>query len=1315
MRPLIPALLAVVAATPFAARSASDTANPTSVTIAGDLQSKLSCSGDWQPDCTSTHLTYDREGDVWTGTFTVPAGTWQYKAALNNSWGENYGLHAKRNGDNIPLNLAAAKTVKFYYDHKTHWVTDNVNSVIVTAPGSYQSRLGCSGDWQPDCRRSWLEDPDGDGIYTLTVALPAGNYEVKAAINESWDENYGAPGADGNGVRNGANIPFTVASDCQRTLFTYDSARHRLTIGPAAPPPQPQSVTIAANFQSQFVGCSGNWQADCASTHLTYDPVDTVWQAVFGLHSGNWAYKAALNDSWTESYGMPDGNNVGLNLAADSNVKFYYDNGRHWVTDSTKVIAVAPGSFQHYLGCPGDWQPDCLRSWLEDPRGDGIYTFSTTAIPKGNYETKVAINESWNENYGEGGARNGANIGFTVPRSCQEMFFSYNPNSHVLTVSASGAKGNLGKAQAHWVNRDTLAWNIGQPGGAVTLHYSPTASLTLDTNGVNGGTDIVLTYDPAGLPASVLANYPHLTGFSAFKVPGTRAAEVPDALKGQVAVSAKAANGELLDATSLQIPGVLDDLYTYNGPLGATFSGSAPTLRLWAPTAQSVKLHLYDSSTSTTETVLTMTGNPSTGVWTITGDATWYGKYYKYEVQVFARSTGHFEKNLVTDPYSISLSLNSARTQIVDLSSVALKPEGWDGLRKPALDAPEDISIYELHVRDFSAGDLTVLPAEMRGTFKAFTHLSSNGMRHLAALSFAGLTHVHLLPSFDIATIDEDKSQWQSPGDLSGYPPASEQQQAAVMKVADKDGFNWGYDPWHYTVPEGSYSTNPDGPARIVEFRQMVQGLNRIGLRTVMDVVYNHTNAAGQNEHSVLDRIVPGYYHRLSLEGNLETSSCCANTASEHNMMEKLLIDSVLTWATQYKVDGFRFDLMGHHMKRNMLKLRAALDALTLSKDGVDGKKIYLYGEAWNFGEVADNVRGVNAIQKNLAGTGIGSFNDRIRDGARGGGPFSGLQEQGFLSGLYTDPNATNQGSADDQRATLLKRTDWIRCGMAGGLADFKLVDRNGETIRCDQIDYNGQKTGYTADPQEIINYIEAHDNETLFDALQEKLPNGLGMKDRVRMQNLGMSLLAFSQGIPFFHAGVELLRSKSGDRNSYNSGDWFNKLDFTYSTNNWGVGLPPAPDNQRNWPILSPLLTNISPPVQDDILNSFTHMLEVLAIRRSTPLLRLRTADDIKSRVQFLNGGPDQKPDLIVMIVTDKDGSVDRDHDLVAVLINSAPDEQTFTAPALIKSKLKPHPVHLLSPDPLAKRAKFNRAKGEFTIPGRTAVVFWSSRSDRD
>lgn len=213
--------------------SAADTPDPTAVTIAGSLQSELSCPGDWQADCAATHLAYDADDDVWQASWTVPAGAWEYKAALNDSWAENYGANGQRDGANIGLNLASATEVKFYYDHKSSWVTSSANTVIATAPGSYQDELGCSGDWDPGCLRSWLQDVDGDGIYTFsTGVLPPGNYEVKVTINESWNENYGA-----GGVQNGPNIPFAVPVANSTVNFSYDGASHLLTVQVITPGP----------------------------------------------------------------------------------------------------------------------------------------------------------------------------------------------------------------------------------------------------------------------------------------------------------------------------------------------------------------------------------------------------------------------------------------------------------------------------------------------------------------------------------------------------------------------------------------------------------------------------------------------------------------------------------------------------------------------------------------------------------------------------------------------------------------------------------------------------------------------------------------------------------------------------------------------------------------------------------------------------------------------------------------------------------------------------------------------------------------------
>jgi pullulanase len=231
-----------------------------------------------------------------------------------------------------------------------------------------------------------------------------------------------------------------------------------------------------------------------------------------------------------------------------------------------------------------------------------------------------------------------------------------------------------------------------------------------------------------------------------------------------------------------------------------------------------------------------------------------------------------------------------------------------------------------------------------------------------------------------------------------------------------------------------------------------------------------------------------------------------------------------------------------------------------------------------------------------------------------------------------------------------------------------------------------------------------------LFDALQLKLPIMLTMPQRVRAQSVGLSLVALAQGIPFIHAGSELLRSKSLDRNSYDSGDWFNRLDFTYLTNNWGVGLPPAGDNQSNWPLFAPLLADPAlRPSSADILDSLAVFRELLSIRRSTPLFRLRTAADVQERVRLLNGGPDPVAGLVVMIIEDADGAIDRRHDLVAAVFNATGTPKSYTAAELASRPMTLHPIQAASHDPLVRTATF--ASGTFTVPGRTTAVFWSAR----
>ena len=277
-----------------------------------------------------------------------------------------------------------------------------------------------------------------------------------------------------------------------------------------------------------------------------------------------------------------------------------------------------------------------------------------------------------------------------------------------------------------------------------------------------------------------------------------------------------------------------------------------------------------------------------------------------------------------------------------------------------------------------------------------------------------------------------------------------------------------------------------------------------------------------------------------------------------------------------------------------------------------------------------------------MAGTGTATFNDRLRDAVRGGGPFDeDPRVQGFASGQFTDPNgAAVNGSPDAQRQALLLNQDRIRVGLTGNLKDYRFIDRTGAVVTGADVDYNGQPTGYTSDPQEVVNYVEAHDNETLYDALAFKLPQDTSMSDRIRMQTLALSTTALSQGISFWHAGGDLLRSKSLDRNSYDSGDWFNVLDLSGRTNGFGRGLPPRPDNEAKWAFMRPLLADPALlPTSTDIATASRRADELLAIRASTSLFHLGTAPRVQQKLSFPNGGPEQTPGVIVMRIDDRVG----------------------------------------------------------------------------
>ncbi|MGW3724713.1 pullulanase-type alpha-1,6-glucosidase [Streptomyces sp. NPDC000851] len=857
--------------------------------------------------------------------------------------------------------------------------------------------------------------------------------------------------------------------------------------------------------------------------------------------------------------------------------------------------------------------------------------------------------------------------------------------------AGSAAALDLTTSKAVWIDRNTVAWNGSDAAASTQLLYSRTGSIAVKDGALTGGDDQQwLRLSRTTLTDAQKAKYPHLKSYTAWSVDPRDRDRVREALRGQVVASQRAVNGAVLAATGVQIAGVLDDLYdATKADLGPTFDKGRPTLSVWAPTAQSVKLEIGDSTVA-------MKRDSATGVWSVTGPRSWKNKAYRYVVKVWAPSVREVVTNKVTDPYSLALTADSERSLVVDLGDRSLAPAGWSTYTKPKAVPLKDAQIQELHVRDFSVEDRTAADA---GTYLAFTDKLSDGSKHLRKLAESGTSYVHLLPAFDIATIPEKKSDQASVDcDLASFPADSDKQQECVAKIAAKDAYNWGYDPYHYTVPEGSYSTDPDGTARNVEFRKMVKALNEDGLRVVMDVVYNHTAASGQERTSVLDRIVPGYYHRLLADGTVATSTCCANTATENAMMGKLVVDSVVTWAKEYKVDGFRFDLMGHHPKANIVAVRKALDALTLEKDGIDGKKIILYGEGWNFGEIADDARFEQATQNNMAGTGVATFSDRARDAVRGGGPFDedpGVQ--GFASGLYNEPNSsTDNGSPAEQKARLLHYQDLIKVGLSGNLADFTFTDTSGKEVKGSEVDYNGAPAGYAAAPGDALAYADAHDNETLFDALAYKLPASASADDRARMQVLAMATATLSQGPSLSQAGTDLLRSKSLDRNSYDSGDWFNAVHWNCADGNgFGRGLPMAADNEPKWPYAKPLLNTVGVGCTQ-IEGASAAYRDLLRIRTTESAFSLDTAGQVQSRLSFPLSGKDETPGVITMRLGD-----------LVVVFNATPERQEQRIEATEGVKYRLHPVQATGEDPVVKDATHTAGSGTFTVPARTVAVF--------
>ena len=903
-----------------------------------------------------------------------------------------------------------------------------------------------------------------------------------------------------------------------------------------------------------------------------------------------------------------------------------------------------------------------------------------------------------------------------------------------VTHAAPAAAANAAlPAQAVWLSRRWLRWpGQAAASGIYRLHHSALGQIVATPGTPVAGADGVLALQvhSAALPPALQPRWRWVGEGVTLAVRAADQQRLRELHRGQLVLVQEDAQGRVLQATGTQMAGALDDLYARAetiADLGArptrTHGGWRTGFCVWGPTARAVHLCLYADGQAPANALHPLQRDAATGAWALSlpGDL---GRpkahYYTYLVDVFVPGIG-VVRNRVTDPYSLSLGTNSQRSWIGRLDDPRLQPAGW--LETPRPDTvrhPTDLVIYELHVRDFSVRDTTV-PAADRGRYAAFTHTRSAGMQHLKLLASAGLTDVHLLPVFDLATVPEAGCVSPDEAALSALPPDSEEQQARVGASAATDCYNWGYDPLHFTAPEGSYASDAaDGATRVLEFRRMVMALHRAGLRVGMDMVYNHTSASGEKPQAVLDRIVPGYYHRLNAQGAVETSTCCDNTATEHRMMAKLMIDSAVVWARDYRIDSMRFDLMGHQPREAMERLQRAVNRAAGRTSGPGSSRtaarhIHLLGEGWNFGEVKDGARFVQAAQRRLNGSGIAAFSDRGREAGRGGGccdgPAEVLTRQGWLNGLHYAPNAAARAAGTGSREDLLRSADLVRVGLAGTLENYRLRTHDGRVKKLLDIDYAGQGAGFASQPGEVVNYVENHDNPTLWDLHLLKLPRDTPREDRARVQVLGGALTAFSQGIAYLHAGVEVLRSKNLDRNSYDSGDWFNRVDWTLNDNFFGGGLPPKREGAGLWPAMRPLLADAAAlkPTPAEIRHTRDAFLDLLRIRASSSLFRLRTAEDVQRRLTLLNTGPDQIPTVVVGHL---DGRGHRGAGFAELLyaINVAPEEAELLLPELRGRPYVLHPVHRApgaADTRPATQARWNAATATLRLPARTALVY--------
>ncbi|OON96499.1 MAG: type I pullulanase [Candidatus Epulonipiscioides saccharophilum] len=1085
--------------------------NATTVCVAGSFN-------DW--NATDTPMTKSANG-LWQLTKTLEDGEYQYKFVVDENY-INDPFNINKSGDNNifligdPIVISPevnGEKVTFRYYSET--------ATSVTVSGSFNGWVG---------NKNYLADENEDNIWEATLDITPGQYEYKFVVDESeWiaDPSNKETSADGNSILNVLSEVKVVSPEIVDNKVTF---RHFA--------PNAETVSVA--------GTINGWNAE--ANPMAKDETG-VWSITLECGAGVHQYKFVENGSdWkvdpNNTAEQVDGNSVfsifGLaiegnpeNLAIDKETKLSSKAKLYTAENTTgldvtveyemaesvstvKLTKKADGTYIHVL--PAHVGNVNIQAKANDYVQD--LTFKTVTSMN-----EYTINYYRHEDYTDwnlwlwdvGGA--GKGVEFTTEKKftlSDGLEYTFKQVTHESTADKIGIIPRLGE----WIKQDGADRFIEMPAdlnakevwlveGHTDIIYTDPSVINFEAKVkkgyVDSNTEVTVTLSEAG----EITN-PYIIDVAAdnkkIEVTATKIDDkkyiftLPD---GEIFESNKLykVGSDELEPTEIEMRKMLDYIYYSGDDLGLTYSDSASTFKVWAPTAQSVSLMLYDDAGEynenglvldhSTGTELAMDYDSSTGTWAKTESGDLNNKYYMYKL-TFANG----KTNYAVDPYARSVSANGQRTAIIDLS---LTNDAFLSDEKPPIVDASDAVIYELHIRDFSIDPSANFANP--GDFNAFTEVglttangNSIGIDHLKEL---GVTHVHLLPSYDYGSVNEMSTEAQ---------------------------FNWGYDPQNYNVPEGSYSSDPTNPyARVEEYKNMVNALHEAGIRVVMDVVYNHTFSVVDGP---FDKVVPNYYYRTFDDGTYSNGAGCGNeVASERPMVRKYITDSVMYWAEEYHLDGFRFDLMG------LIDIQTMSELTDKLRSEVDPDML-IYGEPWQAGGsiLPGDQQTLKGMQR---GEDFKVFNDNIRGAIKGDSDSVG---KGFATGELGKEGDIIEGAKGAINTIASKPTEIISYVTAHD--NLNLWDKVIATQELEsELGFGEMKDGSLVDGGSVEDMVNAADPHKFVDE------NDVFANETVKRSILANGIALTSQGIPFIHAGEEFLRSKYGDHNSYKSPDAINMI----------------------------------------------------------------------------------------------------------------------------------------------------------------------------